>query len=118
LAPGITATDTYQWGYALNHVVDTWRSGIGVTADGALIYAYGPMNALDLAHVLVQAGAVRAMTLDMNPAWTIFGVYKPDTANGEATPANGMSLLPDTANGPASFFNPAYARDFVTLSSR
>jgi len=118
LAPNISPTDTYQWGYALNQVVDTWRSGLGITADGALVYAYGPMNALDLANVLKQAGAVRAMVLDMNPAWTVFSTFNPSTPNGHATPANGLSLLPNTDYGPSRFFMPTYARDFITLSVR
>ena len=118
IAPNVSPTDTYQWGVALNQVVDTWRSGIGVTADGALVYAYGPMNVLDLADVLLRAGAVRAMTLDMNPAWTDFAVYKPATQSGLASPANGVSLLPNTNYGPSRFFSPAYSRDFVTLSAR
>lgn len=118
LAPNISPTDTYQWGYALNQVVNTWRSGLGVTADGALVYAYGPMNALDLAKVLLRAGAVRAMTLDMNPAWTVFATFKPATPGGEASPSNGVSLLPNTDYGPSRFFSSAYSRDFITLSAR
>lgn len=118
LAPNISATDTYQWGVSLNQVVNTWRSGLGVTATGALVYAYGPMSVLDLADVLKRAGAVRAMVLDMNPAWTVFASYKPSTANGLASPANGQSLLPNTSYGPDRFFMPSYARDFITLSIR
>ncbi len=118
LAPNISPTDNYQWGVALNQVVDTWRSGLGVTSDGALVYAYGPMNVLDLANVLKHAGAVRAMVLDMNPAWTVFATYRPATNGGLASATNGLSLLPNTAYGPSRFFTPSYARDFITLSVR
>lgn len=118
LVPNISPTDNYRWGVALNQVVDTWRSGLGITANGALVYAYGPMNVLDLADVLKRAGAIRAMVLDMNPAWTVFASYKPSTVGGIASAANGLSLLPNTANGPSRFFTPSYARDFVTLSLR
>lgn len=118
LAPNISPADTYQWGTALHQVVDTWRSGLGITANGALVYAYGPMNALDLADVLKRAGAIRAMVLDMNPAWTVFASYKPSTSGGIASAANGLSLLPNTDNGPSRFFTPSYARDFLTLSIR
>ena len=118
LAPNINPTDTYQWGFALNQVVNTWRSGIGITADGALVYAYGPMNVLDLANVLQRAGAVRAMVLDMNPAWTVFATFSPSTNNGEASATNGQSLLPNSDYGPSRFFSPTYSRDFITLSMR
>jgi hypothetical protein len=118
IAPNVSATDNYRWGIALNQVVDTWRSGVGITANGALVYAYGPMNVLDLANVLLRAGVVRAMTLDMNPAWTDFAIYKPASASGLASPSNGVGLLSNTVNGPSRFFGAAYSRDFVTLSAR
>lgn len=117
IAPGVTATDNYKWGIALHQVVDTWRSGIGITSKGAVVFAYGQMNVLDLADVLQRAGAVRAMVLDMNPAWTVFGVFTPATAHGEATAANAYSLLTTTYD-PSRFFSPAYSRDFFTFSAR
>lgn len=118
VAPNVSPTDTYQWGIALHQVIDTWRSAIGITADGALVYAYGPMNVLDLADVLLRAGAVRAMTLDMNPAWTNFAVFTPATPQGLASTANGVELLADAVNGPSRFFSSSYARDFITMSAR
>lgn len=115
-APGLTTSDTSVWGSALNAAPDTWRSGLGLTADGALVYVAGPMNIVDLADMLLRAGAVRAMTLDMNPLWTVFASYRPATPGGYATPANGTDLLPDMVQGPQRFFSLAYARDFVTMS--
>ena len=45
-----------------------WRSGLGITADGALVYVAGPaLDPLQLADLLARAGAVRAMQLDINP---------------------------------------------------
>ena len=50
---GLNANDTAQWGYTLGGQVYVWRSGIGVTADGALVYVGGPgLNITDLADVL------------------------------------------------------------------
>jgi hypothetical protein len=113
---GLNPFDTSVWGYALNNVVDTWRSGLGITADGALVYVAGPMNIVDLADILVRAGSVRAMTLDMNPLWTVFATYRPATAGGYASPSNGTDLLPTMVQSPQRFFSLAYARDFVTMS--
>ncbi len=113
---GLNPFDTSVWGYALNNVVDTWRSGLGLTGDGALVYVAGPMSIVDLADLLVRAGSVRAMTLDMNPLWTVFATYRPATPGGYASPSNGTDLLPTMVQSPQRFFSLAYARDFVTMS--
>lgn len=48
----------------------TWRSAIGVTADGHLIYmAGGRVTPMLLAAAMVKAGAVDAMQLDINAAY-------------------------------------------------
>lgn len=113
---GLNPSDTSVWGPALNQVANTWRSGLGVTADNALVYVAGPMNIVDLAGLLVRAGAVRAMTLDMNPLWTVFASYRPSSPLGYASPTNGTDLLANMAQTPARFFTPAYTRDFITMS--
>jgi hypothetical protein len=95
-----------------------WRSGLGVTADGALVYAVGPaLDPLQLAQLLVRAGVVRGMELDINPGWPVFAAYRPATPNGLAAPSNGTKLLA-TRLGAAIFFQQSYARDFVTMSAR
>ena len=114
--PGLNPNDTSTWGFALNGVVTTWRSGLGVTANGALVYVAGPMNIVDLAAVLVRSGAVRAMVLDMNPLWSVFATYSPTTVDGLASPANGTDLLATMVQSPQRFFEPTYSRDFVTMS--
>jgi hypothetical protein len=94
-----------------------WRSGLGVTADGALVYVVGPLlDPLEVAELLVRAGAVRGMQLDINPTWPVFASFSPATPGGLAAPSNGTSLI-DTYLGPATFFDPAYARDFITMSA-
>ena len=55
-----------------------WRTGIGITANGALVYAAAPsLDPLQLAELLVRAGAVRGMQLDINPFWPDFVTYHP-----------------------------------------
>lgn len=116
-APGLNPADVATWGFSLQKIANQWRSGLGVTADGVLVYAVGPMNIVDLADVLVRAGAIRAMALDMNPLWPVFAAYAPSSLTGTASPANGRDLLPTMVQGPARFFELAYARDFVTMSA-
>ena len=96
-----------------------WRSGAGVTADGALVYATGPgLDPLQLAQLLVRAGVVRGMQLDINPDWPVFVSYDPPAAGGLAAPSNGSKLLAATVQGPWTFFEPWWARDFITMSAR
>ncbi|MHB1885892.1 MAG: phosphodiester glycosidase family protein [Acidimicrobiales bacterium] len=96
-----------------------WRSGLGITADGALLYATGPgLGPLQLAELLVRAGAVRAMQLDINPDWTVLVTYAPASPGGLAAPSNGSKLVAATVQGPWTFFEPWWARDFVTMSAR
>jgi hypothetical protein len=95
-----------------------WRSGLGVTADGALVYVVGPkLDPFQVASLLVRAGAVRGMQLDINPTWPVFASFRPAAPDGLAAPSNGARLIA-TYRGPATFFDPTYARDFITMSAR
>ena len=82
-----------------------WRSGVGVTADGALVYAAGPaLDPLQLAQLLARAGVVRGMQLDINPDWPVFASYDP--RGGRAPPprptAASCSAPPCRARGRSS----------------
>lgn len=64
------------WGRTITSGIYTWRSGIGITATGNLIFAIG--NSLvpsTLAAALKAAGAVNAMQLDINPYWVRFDIF-------------------------------------------
>lgn len=96
-----------------------WRSAVGVTGDGALVYVQGPaLDPLQLASLLVRAGVVRGMELDINPDWPIFATYDPAGEEGSASAANGHGLLPGTVRSPGIFFEAWWARDFITMSAR
>ena len=117
--PGLNPNDTTQWGFTLGNAVYVWRSGVGVTADGALVYVGGPgLNITTLADILARAGAVRAMELDINTDWVNLATYDPRTANGAATAANGTDLLPGMFGTPARYFESWWSRDFITMSAR
>jgi hypothetical protein len=120
-APGLQANDTTKWGFTLGNAVYVWRSGVGVTADGALVYVGGPgLNITTLAECLVRAGAVRAMELDINSEWVNMATFDPPatgTLAGVAAPSNGANLLTQMDGGTGRYFT-AWNRDFVTLSSR
>ena len=88
-----------------------WRSGIGVTSDGTLVYVVGPaLDPLQLAQLLARAGVVRGMELDINPCWPVFVSYPPATPHSPAAPSNGSKLLATTQLGPSTFFEVLCAR--------
>jgi hypothetical protein len=115
---GLNPYDISVFGLTLGGIPNVWRAGVGVRAKGALVYVYGPdLEVTQLAQLLVRAQAVRAMTLDINPDWTVFVTYKPPPGV-LASPTNGSSLLPGTIQGAATFFDPSWSRDFITMSAR
>jgi hypothetical protein len=58
------------------------------------------------------------MQLDINPNWTVLVTYNPPIPGGLAAPSNGSQLLAATVQGPSTFFEPSWARDFITMSAR
>jgi hypothetical protein len=113
LAPGITSNAGDRWGATLGNAFYVWRSGIGVTADGAVVYVAGDrLSALTLARLLQHAGSVRAMELDINPDWTSFILY--DSLQAGQKERDG---LPDMARA-ASRYDTTSSRDFIALYRR
>jgi hypothetical protein len=114
---GLDANDARRWGATLGNKVLVWRSGVGVRADGTLVYVAGDGLRIDsLADLLTRAGAVRAMELDINPNWVTFNVYAhPDPANPAAL--DPTKLLPDMQR-PAARYLGADSRDFIAVYTR
>ncbi len=118
VVPAAYDANSSQWGATLGNALYVWRSGLGVTADGALVYVGGPgLDILDLANILERAGAVRAMELDINTDWVNFSSYQPSNPGGPATLANGTTLVPGMTGGPGRYFESWWARDFITMSA-
>jgi len=71
LSQRLTQNPSAAWGATFSGGVLVWRSGVGITKDGALVYVTAPgLSASSLATLLIRAGAVRAMELDINTVWT------------------------------------------------
>jgi Phosphodiester glycosidase len=118
VVPAAYSPNSTLWGKTLGGGLYVWRSGIGVTANGALVYVGGPgLDIADLATILVRAGAVRAMELDINTDWVNYSTYQPSTPGGAATPANGTELLSGMTGTPGRYFQSWWARDFITMSA-
>jgi hypothetical protein len=113
-APAPSATVTGAWGATLGGVTNTWRSGVGVTRSGDLVYVGGPLlDASQLAHLLIAAGSVRAMELDINPEWVSFATY---THSGPSITAE-ANLVAGMYFSPGHYLNVA-SRDFFAVFSR
>ena len=117
--PGLNPNDTTQWGFTLGNAVYVWRSGVGITANGALVYVGGPgLNITTLADILVRAGAVRAMELDINTDWVQLRLLRSAWCHCAGHSANGRDLLPGMYGAPDRYFQAWWPRDFFTMSAR
>jgi hypothetical protein len=115
IAPDINQNVISNWGATLGGGYYVWRSGLGITADGRVIFAYGPaLNAQDLADMLKRAGTVEAMQLDINPFWMSYEYYTADQHPADPTP---HALLP-TQQQTAYRYYSEYSRDFTAVFSR
>ena len=110
--PNPNLSDGPEWGATLGNAVRVWRSGIGVDANGNLIYAAADNQTVaSLAEILIRAGAVRAMELDINSYWVTFISY------AQRGGRDASSLLPGMSRGPERYLS-ADDRDFFAVYLR
>jgi Phosphodiester glycosidase len=110
--PNANLTDGPEWGATLGNAIRVWRSGIGITADGDIVYAAADGQTVgSLAKILIHAGAIRAMQLDINSYWVTFNSY---TQPGAAGP---NSLLPGMTRPISRYLSPD-DRDFFAVYLR
>lgn len=110
--PNPNLSDGPEWGATLGNATRVWRSGIGVDDHGNLIYAAADNQTVgSLAQILIRAGAVRAMELDINDYWTTFITYREPRAGQPS------SLLPTMVRGPERYLSPD-DRDFFAVYLR
>jgi hypothetical protein len=103
------------WGATLGGVAAPARSGLGVTADGRLIWAGGENLTADaLAGALRGARVVRAVELDINPEWVAGYLYGHRGGRGPLAP---VAVAPGQNGVPGQFLAP-YSRDFFTVTGR
>ncbi len=110
--PNPNLSDGPEWGATLGNAVRVWRSGIGIDASGDLIYAAANDQTVgSLAEILIRAGALRAMELDINSYWTTFNAY---AQPGAGRPS---SLLPGMVRPATRYLTPD-DRDFFAVYLR
>jgi hypothetical protein len=104
-----------SWGATLGGAYYVWRSGVGITKDGRLIYVYGPaLDVASLAGLLQRAGAMDAMQLDINPFWMSFEYYQ---AGDHPTDPSPVNLLPTQQQSAYRYYS-VYSRDFTAVYAR
>jgi hypothetical protein len=98
------------WGGTIGLAKNVARSGLGITANGQLVWAAGEsLSPSELASALIRAGAVRAIELDINPAWVAGYLYAHHPRGLAPAP-----MAPGQRGIEGKFLTP-YSRDFLTV---
>ena len=114
ITPDVNSPTTSTWGFTLGNKTYVWRSAVGIRKDGSLVFVAGAsMSVRTLANIVHDAGAVRAMELDINPDWTNFITYT-HPSTGVAEP---HMLTKDEQPNPYRYLQPS-SRDFVAVLAR
>jgi len=111
----VNANVLSSWGATLGGGYYVWRSGLGITRDGRVIFVYGPaLDVRTLAGLLRRAGAVQALQLDINPFWMSFEYYRAGHRPADPVPEN---LLPTQQQSAYRYYS-VYSRDFTAVYAR
>jgi hypothetical protein len=103
------------WGATLGGVSDPARSGLGITADGHLVWAGGEhLTPAQLATALLGARVVRAVELDINPEWVNGYLFGHDHGHGPVVP---IPVIAGQTGIPGQFLVP-WSRDFFSVVAR
>lgn len=110
--PNPLLADGSLWGSTLGNAVRVWRSAVGVDSHGNLIYAAAnDQTAASIAAVMIHAGAVRAIELDINAEWPSLIAY------GQGGVENATKIVPNTQQGTNRYLVPD-DRDFFAVYRR
>ena len=112
--PKIYDNSPKDWGYTVDDVSPTWRSGIGINADGSTLYYFvGPKMTMEsLAKTMLAVGAVQGMQLDINNYWVHFV-----TIHWEDHIPLAIPLFPDSMGENVDRYLHPYTRDFFYITS-
>ncbi len=101
------------WGSSINGDVVTWRSALGLSEDGQVLYfAAGPSLSMPaLAETMLTAGAYNSLLLDINESWVHFTAVRPTDDDLAAEP-----LLPEGMSSNPDRYLKQSARDFFYIT--
>ena len=111
--PGLVHNWQNRWGSRKSQLEYVWRSGVGVDRRGHIVYVAGDSFTLQtLADALAQAGAVRAMQLDIHSQMVSANLFDTGPRGLNAT-----KLLPAVPRPATRYLRPDQ-RDFFTVIAR
>lgn len=117
VTPNLNKSVLSKWGWTVKNAYFVWRSGIGVDAQGNVIYVAGnSLSIQSLADLLSKAGAIRAMELDINQEWISYMWYPPSSSGNVATAIQPIKLVSFTR--PARRYLSPSSRDFFAVYVR
>jgi hypothetical protein len=102
-----------DWGYTINDVSPTWRSGIAIDlARRVLFYVAGPSLTVEaLGNSMIAAGGINGIQLDINPYWVHFTTFRIE--DGELIPE---PLFPDSMNEFVDRYLQPYSHDYFYVT--
>jgi len=102
-----------DWSGSVHDEIVTWRSGLGLSADGRILYYFaGPsLHMPSLAQTMLAVGVEQGMLLDINPSWVQFSAITAQAEELVATP-----LLADMPHPDRYLNRYGYQRDFFYLT--
>ncbi len=104
--------DAALWGNTLGNAIRVWRSGVGIDPHGNLLYAAASdQTASTLAAILIHAGAVRAIELDINAEWPSLITYRGNQVK------HPDKIVPNTQQSSRRYLAPD-DRDFFAVYQR
>ena len=101
------------WGANLNGETVTWRSGVGISADGKTLYYFAGPNMMIsvLASAMQAVGVKSSMQLDINNYWVHFVAIRDQSGKNSAEP-----LFPDAMKADIGRYLTKYMRDFFYVA--
>jgi Phosphodiester glycosidase len=113
LTAPVTEPNFMIWGDPLRHDPRQPRTGLGIDAQGNLIFVatMNPVLVVSVGRALLAAGAVTAMELDMNPFWPVLGAA---TTPLHAATGSMPIQLPHSEHSPSVFLT-GWERDFFAV---
>jgi hypothetical protein len=115
VVPGLLSTKKGAWGSSKWQLQYTNRSGVGITAQHALVFVAGAnLNTESLAKALVDVGSVRGMELDIHASNPTLNFFTQKSGGGPAD-LTGTKLYPAMKSAADRFLAPDQ-RDFYAVT--
>ncbi len=108
-----TAKTNEAWGLTIKGDTITWRSALGLSADGRTLYYVAglQLDVATLTSVMAKAGAAEALQLDVNSFWVHFAAIRSEGSSLIAEP------LFEAMKPQADRYLKSFSRDFFYITS-